>query len=412
MERIRRDAPLPLLLFVAFMALCLIGPHLSRSADAETMPWSIEALSKPPQAYPAPDFNAEGLKALFYEGVPYKGQPTRVFAWYGAPSGDGAGKSPGMVLVHGGGGTAFQEWVRLWNRRGYAAITIDTCGCVPHGEYNKWQRHPFGGPAGWGGFDAANEPIEDQWPYHAIADVILAHSLLRSFPEVDAERTGITGISWGGYLTCIVAGVDARFQCAAPVYGCGFLGENSAWLDAFEKVGPEKARRWLALWDPSGYLGHAHMPLLWVTGTNDFAYPMDSLQKSYRLPQGPRQLCIRLRMPHGHGGPGENPEEIQAFADSILKTGAPLPRITGQGRDGSSIWVTYSADALVAEAQLNYTKDAGIWKERRWESMPASLDPATHRVAATLPEETTVYYVNLIDNRNLVVSSEHEEMTP
>jgi hypothetical protein len=139
---------------------------------------------------------------------------------------------------------------------------------------------------------------------------------------------------------------------------------------------------------------------------------MDSLQKSYRLPQGPRQLCIRLRMPHGHGGPGENPEEIQAFADSILKTGAPLPRITGQGRDGSSIWVTYSADALVAEAQLNYTKDAGIWKERRWESMPASLDPATHRVAATLPEETTVYYVNLIDNRNLVVSSEHEEMTP
>ena len=29
-----------------------------------------------------------------------------------------------MVLVHGGGGTAFKEWVEKWNARGYAAISI------------------------------------------------------------------------------------------------------------------------------------------------------------------------------------------------------------------------------------------------------------------------------------------------
>ena len=38
------------------------------------------------------------------------------------------------------------------------------------------------------------------------------------------------------------------------------------------------------LWDLSVYLAHAAMPFLWVTGANDFAYPLDSLQKSYRLP--------------------------------------------------------------------------------------------------------------------------------
>ena len=67
--------------------------------------------------------------------------------------------------------------------RGYAAIAMDTCGCVPKGSYGKWQRHDAGGPPGWGDFEHADEPIEDQWPYHAVADVILAHSLLRAMPE-------------------------------------------------------------------------------------------------------------------------------------------------------------------------------------------------------------------------------------
>jgi hypothetical protein len=84
--------------------------------------------------------------------------------------------------------------------------------------------------------------------------------------------------------------VDSRFKLAVPVYGCGFLGENSAWLGDFEKMGTEKAAKWLGLWDPSVFLPRAEMPMLWITGPNDFAYPPDSWQKSYRLPKGPRTL--------------------------------------------------------------------------------------------------------------------------
>ena len=98
------------------------------------------------------------------------------------------------------------------------------------------------------------------------------------------------------------------------------------------------------------------MPILWVTGSNDFAYTLNALQPSYRLPRAPRTLCIRLRMPHGHGGAGENPEEIRVFADSILKGGAPLPRITRPGtrRDGPSGRGS-SAKVPVVKAELNYT---------------------------------------------------------
>jgi len=387
----------------AILSLCVAA----RAGEPAALPWDLGVLGKPPATYAAPGFEEEGVKALFYDGVPCGGKPTRVFAWYGVPA-DGARRHPAMVLVHGGGGTAFANWVRLWNDRGYAAIAMDTCGCVPRGEYGHWERHEMGGPAGWGGFDQTGQPLTDQWTYHAVADIVLAHSLIRSFPEVDADRTGITGISWGGYLTCIAAGVDPRFKLAAPVYGCGYLGENSVWLDNFSKMTPEIAADWLRRWDPSVYLPRSAMPFLWVTGTNDFAYPMDSLQKSYRLPAGPRSLCIRVRMPHGHGPAGEGPEEIRAFADSVLNAGPPLPAIIEQGHDGNQAWVKFKSQTPVAAAELTFTKQTGKWQDRLWETIPATIDGQTSTAKAQLPEGVTVYYVNLFDDKGQAASSEHQ----
>jgi len=383
--------------------------HGPAPSDAEPR-WDMQILGKTPKTYPAEKPVAKEVTSVFFEGLPWRKRPTRVFAYHGVPKAAAGERAPGMVLVHGGGGTAFDAWVRLWNDRGYAAIAMDTCGCVPIGSYGNWQRHDFGGPPGWGGFAQIDEPIEDQWTYHAIADVILAHSLLRSLPGVDPERIGVTGISWGGYLTCIVSGVDDRFRFAVPVYGCGFLGDNSAWLGEFQKMGTEKASRWLRWWDPSVWLRRNQMPTLWVTGTNDFAYPMDSLQKSYRTARGPRALCIRIRMPHGHGGAGENPAEIRAFADSQLRGAAPLARITGQGRENDQAWVSYDSAVPVRRAELNYTLQTGRWQDRLWQSVPAELDPNAKKALARLPQGVKVYYFNLIDERDLVVSSEHLEI--
>jgi len=396
-----------------FALLCLTVLPICADAFADEpakLPWDTATLFQAPKSVPAEGFTEEGVSAVFYDGVPYKGAPTRVFAWYGLPKAEPGKKVPAMVLVHGGGGTAFAVWVRLWNSRGYAAIAMDTCGCVPRGTYGHWERDAQGGPGGWGDFEHVDEPATDQWSYHAVADVVLGHSLIRSFPEVDAERTGITGISWGGYLTCITSGVDSRFKLAVPVYGCGFLGEDSAWLKDFEKMGAEKSAKWLGLWDPSVYLPRAAMPMLWVTGTNDFAYPMDSLQKSYRLPKGPRTLAIRPRMPHGHGGAGENPEEIHAFADNILNGDTPLARITKQGRDGNTAWVEFSAKTPITAAELHYTKATGKWQDREWVFVPANLDTKAGKASAQIPEGATVYYINLTDEKDHVVSSEHEEL--
>lgn len=376
--------------------------------------WDIDHLATVPTTFPASEMQQDGVQSLYFEGVPFQGKPTRVFAYLGVPSIPEGGSVPAMVLVHGGGGTAFADWVRLWVSRGYAAIAMDLNGQLPVGSYDSWPRHEWAGPVGicspgQGGMDQTEWPLPDQWGYHAAAAVIRAHSLLRAQPGVDSSRIGLTGISWGGYLTCLSAGVDKRFRFAVPVYGCGFLGENSCWLPKFEQIGTEKAEYWLRHWDPSQYLPHVQMPMLWVTGTNDFSYPMDSLQKSYRLPPSPRTLCIRVEMPHAHGGPGENPLEIHLFAEQQLNNGLPLPRILEQKIAGKTVTLSYETSTPIVTAELTFTRDTGPWLERKWQVLPLEVPTTTNEVTTTLSDDITVFYINLIDDCGALMSSEHVE---
>ena len=336
-----------------------------------------------------------------------------MFAWYGAPSVPVIGDAPGIALVHGGGGTAFADWVRLWNARGYHAIAMDLNGAVPVGEYNNWSRHDWAGPAGisfpgTGAFEQIDEPVTDQWYFHGVGAVIRAHSLLASLPGVDPGRIGLTGISWGGYTACIVAGLDSRFKFAVPVYGCGFVDESPFWEQEFAKMGSENREKWTALWDPKQYLPNASMPFLWVTGTNDFAYSLPSLQQSYRAAPGSRNLCIRLRMPHGHDGPGENPLEIKVFADSILRGGAPLARFDQQTLNSSTLTAIVDGPFPIIRATLLSTCSRDDdWQLHEWHETPAQLDKATGAVTAKLPEGTSAAFLNAIDSRDCVVSCEN-----
>src|SRR4051794_37062018 len=94
--------------------------------------WDLSRLRKAPKTEVADDYGAHGVHAVFYEGEPWKGKRTKVYAYYGLPK--GASKSapvPGVVCVHGGSGTAFATWVQIWNKQGFAAIAMDTNGAVP-----------------------------------------------------------------------------------------------------------------------------------------------------------------------------------------------------------------------------------------------------------------------------------------
>ncbi len=364
--------------------------------------WNLEKLFLKPQ-FRIMD-SEENIYQVFYENEPYQGHPTEVFAYLGLPDSKGE-KVPGMVCVHGGGGKAYREWVKIWMDRGYAAIAMDLAGRGPDGERfsisgpDQDHESKFNVDVGW----------HNLWTYHAVSAVIRGHSLLRNFPGVDAGRTGITGISWGGYLTCIVAGLDNRFSCAVPVYGCGFLQDNSAdiWMDTFSKMSPDKRKSWHEKCDPSVYLPYAKMPMLFVTGTNDFAYPMDSLKKSYSLPEGHVNLCVRIEMPHGHKE-GWAPREIDVFADSIFRGKPGLPVFTSITRRGRKAEASFSGECPVVKGILAYTTDTGRWQERKWLKIP--LDVSNNKIIGELPDGTAVYFMAVEDERGVYASTAHEEI--
>ena len=375
--------------------------------------WRTDELFTAPKTFPVDQlgFVDDGeIRPVFYEGPPLKGRPTKVFAWIGRPK-NRQGKVPGMVLVHGGGGTAYRNWAKLWIDRGYAVIAMDTVGSMPtDGSDSRSVRgrpHAEGGPQGYGNFGSALEPAQDQWMYHAVAAVVRGHSLLRSMPEVDADRIGVTGISWGGILTCIVAGVDPRFKLAAPVYGCGFLGENSFFLEtSLQTTPPAAAQRWVELWDPSRYVGRASMPMLFVNGTNDKHFRPVVWQRTYQQVTTPVTISLQPGMRHGHA-PAGDPREITVYMDSILRGGVPLAKISASGREGDRAWLRFTSPVPVTGVDLVCTIDGAGWPARKWQVLSAVVSASGGQAEAVLPKGTVAAFFNVRDERGCVVSSPH-----
>ena len=369
----------------------------------ETTPWDLEDLSQPPSME---WHDGKEVRSLFYKGEPYQGKPTRVFAYYATPGSLAGDPSldqdlPGIVLVHGGGGTAFPHWAKLWASRGYAAIAMDLGIRGPADQ----KFITDGGPRPKDSVKfATGQPAGDQWTYHAVADVIRAHSLLLSFDEVDPARSALTGISWGGYLTCIVAGLDDRFKAAVPVYGCGFLHENSVWRGTLEGMTPEERTTWVKLWDPSMYVGSATMPMLFANGGTDFAYPPDSHAKTYGLVTAPKKLHFVPHLAHGHIF--DKPKAVEVFIDHHLKGGKPLPIIGPIEVGETQLVASVNSKTKLLKAELHFTIEdlRGDAKARKWVTKPATI--ADGSITADLPPaEATAWFLTLTDERSTLVSS-------
>lgn len=369
-------------------------------------PWQVDLLQHTPLAYPVEGYVATDAKAVLLEGPPYKGRPTRFFAWYGIPQTKAGQKVPGIVLVHGGGGTADIAWVKQWNARGYAAIALDTSATMPPLGEGAPIPNPQGGPKGSDHcFLQLDDDLGDQWAYHGVADIVLAHSFLRSFENVDENRTGITGISWGGYLTSIAIGIDHRFKFAVPVYGCGFLAEDSAWAARFADMGEARLALWKQYWDPARYLSNATLPILWINGDMDGAFSLKiTRMSSLAATASQRYLSIQPSMPHGHSA-GQAAREIPAFAEQVLNGGRPLAQVREQGWRGSYVWAKFVDVGLVKMARCGYTRDMGRWMDRKWTVVPATWNDGPGEATFSVPDDATASYFVLTDDRGLLASS-------
>lgn len=296
----------------------------------------------------------------------------------GSPESGGAG-SPGVLLLHGGGGRAFPEWARVWAERGYAALALDlgapdaVAGSLPPARLDHDDI-----------FDAVELGLERTWICQAIEACVDAISLLRHLPGVDASAVAVHGISWGGYLTALLAAVDPRVRCAINVYAAGHLARNSTWRPLLQELRPATAARWTEAFDLSRHVHRISVPTLWVTGTNDPCYPLDSFDATVALVPVPVVTRIVPGLEHGHEAAWAVPEP-HVFANSVLRGGPALP-VPGpvQVRGDRYLMRTASAPRLT-DAALHLTTDSGRWDTRNWRRLPAEI--AGDTVGAHAPGE-------------------------
>lgn len=381
------------------------------AADGAAAIAELAALTAPPATYVAAGVaEQEGVTALFFEGVPWEGRPTRVFARLGLPAGV-KGRLPGIVLVHGGGGTAFAEWVRKWNAHGLAAIAIAVEGQTdernPGGERgNQWKRHAWAGPARVGIYGDSAQPLREQWMYHAVAATIRAHSLLLGRPEIDPTKVGVAGISWGGVITSTVIGIDRRFAFAIATYGCGdlatagnqygrALADNAVYRDT---------------WNPLRRLGTATLPVLWYSWPGDEHFPLDAQARCYRAAPGPRMVVLRPGMKHSHPA-GWNPPDSYAFAESVVRAGRPWLRQTALTTGNGHAQIAFTSDKPLDRAVLIWTSDTGFTGKRGWTESPAELRPSGDggwTAVANVPPNATGWFIN-VHAGELLGSSDYQD---
>jgi dipeptidyl aminopeptidase/acylaminoacyl peptidase len=136
----------------------------------------------------------------------------------------------GVVLCHGYTGVKdlyLPDNARVLTEAGYMVMTFDY--------------------KGWGDSDGPRTRLA---PYSRVADAQAALTFLGALPEVDAERLGLYGTSYGGATVVWTAAVDRRVQCVVSVVGIGngarwmrSVRRPDEWRDLLERARHDRERR-------------------------------------------------------------------------------------------------------------------------------------------------------------------------
>ena len=182
------------------------------------------------------------------------------------PNFDPNKKYPGLMLVHGGPQSAWEDaWGYRWNpeilaAHGYVVVMTN-----------------FHGSTGYG--QKFTEEISGDWGGAPYQDVMLATDYLASLPYVDPNRIGAAGASFGGYMIDWIAGHTNRFKALVSHDGVydnhSMYGETEElWFPEWELKGlPWDSSPLYEKWSASGSVQNIRTPMLIVEGGRDYRVP-------------------------------------------------------------------------------------------------------------------------------------------
>jgi dipeptidyl aminopeptidase/acylaminoacyl peptidase len=136
----------------------------------------------------------------------------------------------GIVLCHGYTGVRnlyLPDNARILTQAGHVVMTFDY--------------------KGWG--DSAG-PRSRLAPHSRVADVQAALTFLGALPEVDVERLGLYGTSYGGATVVWVGAIDPRVKCIVSVVGIGHgarwmrsVRRPDEWFDLLDRARGDRIKR-------------------------------------------------------------------------------------------------------------------------------------------------------------------------
>ena len=195
--------------------------------------------------------------------------------WVLKPRGYDPSRSwPLILTIHGGPhgafGNDFSFEHQLFAAHGYLVLYTNPRGSTNYGEKFMW--------ATWGG-----------WGNLDFDDVMSGVDYAQSHYHVDPRRLGVTGYSYGGFMTNWIIGHTGRF--AAAVVGAGI----SNWISDYgtstmartkesEFFGPPwdpRAHALLVKQSPIEYVANVTTPTLFLHGESDVGNPIEQSEQMY-----------------------------------------------------------------------------------------------------------------------------------
>jgi dipeptidyl aminopeptidase/acylaminoacyl peptidase len=217
----------------------------------------------------------ESLELAKVEEVWFKGPDDNdLQGWIMFPPGfDPKKKYPSILEIHGGPltqyGKTFMHEFYFLAAQGYVVYF-----CNPRGGHGYGEKHAGGIWGAWGSVD--------------YADVMAWADLVAKKPYIDSKRMGVTGGSYGGYMTLWIIGHTERFKAAvAQRVVSNFVSEWGSsdlnWTFEYEVEAEPPYKDFQKWWDmsPMKYIGKAKTPTMITHSENDLRCPIEQGEQAF-----------------------------------------------------------------------------------------------------------------------------------
>jgi dipeptidyl aminopeptidase/acylaminoacyl peptidase len=300
----------------------LWNPNLSLAADGESAALTISAFDAPPEIWTGKIGHWTQLTARNKDVKPAWGQVKSlqwksddydVQGWLVYPLHfDPAKKYPLVVDVHGGPGAGVQS---AWPGIGNFAMALPAAG------YFVLLPNPRGSFGQGEAFTRAN--VKD-FGYGDFRDILAGLDAALAAAPIDPNRLGLTGWSYGGYMT--MWGVTQTNRFKAAVAGAGiadllsYYGENKIdqWMIPFFGKSVYEDPEVYAKSSPITFIGRVKTPTLVLVGDSDGECPTP---QSYEFWHALKTLGVETKLVvyehegHHFAKPGHNRDRVFRVVD-------------------------------------------------------------------------------------------------